>query len=216
LAQAIADELRGVDYRAVGTLQRNLDSVGRLSRSDFDGLLDAMVRAGLIEIEDAEFEKNGDVIRFRKVLLTAAGLDLRAGRPLNLLIADGIAEEFGGRATKSGRAQRTPAKNQIAAKPSAKSASAGAAAASGPAPLTVGQEALAARLKAWRAAEAKKLGVPAFVVLHDRTLTALAAAQPKNPRELLEINGVGPAKADKFGAAILRLCSADALLATEP
>ena len=78
LAQAIADELRAVDYKAAGTLQRNLDPVGRMSRSEFDGLLDAMVRAGLIEIEEAEFEKDGEVIRYRKVRLTEAGLEMRA------------------------------------------------------------------------------------------------------------------------------------------
>jgi hypothetical protein len=32
----------------------------------FDGLLDAMVRAGLIEIEEAEYEKDGEVRRFAK------------------------------------------------------------------------------------------------------------------------------------------------------
>jgi len=216
LAQAIADELRGVDYKAAGTLQRNLEPVGHLSRNDFEGLLEAMVRAGLIEIQEAEYEKDGEVKRFRKVLLTAAGLELRTGTPLNLLIGDGIAEEFGVRTTESGRARKAPAKNHRSAKPSAKSSSTGAAGASTPPPLTAGQEALAARLKAWRTAEAKKLGVPAFVVLHDRTLTALAAAQPKNPRELVEIDGMGPVKADKFGEAILGLCSGAALLATEP
>jgi superfamily II DNA helicase RecQ len=215
LAQAIADELRGVSGKATGTLQRNLEPVGHLNRNDFEGLLDAMVRAGLIEIEDAEFEKNGEVIRFRKVLLTAAGLELRAGTPLNLLIGDGIPEEFGGRTTASGRAKKAPAKSHGSAKPSAKTSSAGAAGASAPTPLTAAQEALAARLKAWRTAEAKKLGVPAFVVLHDRTLTALAAASPKNTRELLEVDGMGPAKTDKFGEAILGLCSGAALLAAE-
>ena len=38
-----------------------------------------MVRAGLIEIEDAEYEKDGEVRRFRKVRLTEAGLEVRAG-----------------------------------------------------------------------------------------------------------------------------------------
>ena len=75
--QAIVDELRAVDYKATGTLQRNLDWRDRMSRNEFDGLLDAMVRAGLIEIEEAEFEKDGEVIRFRKVRLTEAGLEVR-------------------------------------------------------------------------------------------------------------------------------------------
>jgi hypothetical protein len=61
LVQAIVDELRTVDYKATGTLQRNLDPAGRMSRNEFDALLDAMVRAGLIEIEEAEFEKDGEV-----------------------------------------------------------------------------------------------------------------------------------------------------------
>jgi superfamily II DNA helicase RecQ len=60
MVQAIADELRAVDYKATGTLQRNLDPAGRMSRNEFDGLLDAMVRAGLIEIEEAEYEKDGE------------------------------------------------------------------------------------------------------------------------------------------------------------
>jgi superfamily II DNA helicase RecQ len=76
--------------------------------------------------------------------------------------------------------------------------------------LTTEQETLAARLKEWRAAEAKKLGVPAYVVMHDRALTAIAAVRPANPRQLLDIDGMGPAKVEKFGAAILSLCGAGA------
>jgi len=30
--------------------------------------------------------------------------------------------------------------------------------------------------------------------------------RPKNPKQLLEIDGMGPAKVEKFGAAILGLC----------
>ena len=94
LMQAIADELRTVDYKAAGALQRNLDHAGKMSRNEFDCLLDAMTRAGLIEIEEAEFEKNGEVIRFRKVRLTGAGMELRASSPVELLISDGVVEEF--------------------------------------------------------------------------------------------------------------------------
>ena len=75
-----------------------------------------------------------------------------------------------------------------------------------PVKLTAEKEALAARLREWRAGQAKRLGVPAYVVLHDRTLTALAQARPKNLRQLLEVNGMEPAKAERFGKAILELC----------
>jgi hypothetical protein len=53
-----------------------------------------MTRAGLIDIEEAEFEKNGEVIRFRKVRLTQAELELRASSPVELLISDGVVDEF--------------------------------------------------------------------------------------------------------------------------
>ena len=151
-----------------------------------------MVRAGLIEIEEAEFEKDGEVIRFRKLRLTEDGLAVRPITPLALLISDGIVDVFAGRGAAPARG----------AKPKAASAKKAGA---GPVELSAERETLAARLREWRAAEAKRLKVPAFVVLHDRTLAALAAARPGNLRELLEIDGVGPAKVERFGDAILEL-----------
>jgi superfamily II DNA helicase RecQ len=195
MMQGIVDELRAVDYKAAGTLQRSLDLVGRISRSEFDGLLDAMTRAGLIEIEEAEFEKDGERIRFRKVRLTEAGLEVRPSTPLALLISDGIVAEFGGGFEAPARGKKKAAAGSPKRKVEA-----------GPAPLPADGEALAARLREWRAAEAKRLRVPAYVVMHDRTLNALALARPANPRQLLEIDGMGPAKVEKFGEAILGLC----------
>lgn len=195
MVQAIADELRAVEYKAAGTLQRGVDPAGRLDRSGFDGLLDAMVRAGLIEIEDAEYEKDGEVRRFRKMRLTAAGLELRPATLVNLLLADGVVKEFGwpaksSRAPKKAAAAKTGPKENAAA----------------PVRLSAGAEALAARLREWRAGEAKRLGIPPYMVLHDRTVAALAQTRPENPNQLLQIDGIGQAKVEKFGAAILELC----------
>jgi RecQ family ATP-dependent DNA helicase len=200
LAQRIVDELRSVDYKAAGTLQRDLELVGRISREEYDGLLDAMVRAGLIEIENAEYEKDGEVRRYRKVRLTAVGLEMRPATSVELLIADGMVEGFGGRSDAQVRVRK--AKTPLKAG-NTKSAEAAAT------ELTAAGAALAARLREWRAAEAKRLGVPAYVVLHDRTLTAVARRRPENPRELLAIDGMGPAKVEKFGGAILGLCGAE-------
>ena len=91
MVQKVIEELRQVDSKATGTLQRSLAVA---SRDEFDGLLDAMKRVELIGIEEAEFEKEGEVIRFRKVRLTDAGLAIRPMTPLALLISDGIVEEF--------------------------------------------------------------------------------------------------------------------------
>jgi RecQ family ATP-dependent DNA helicase len=201
MALGIVDELRLVDYKATGTLQRSLDPLGRISRDEFDGLLDAMVRAGLIAIEEAEYDKDGEVRRFRKVRLTQAGLALRAGTDAELLISDGLVEEFGDRGDVPKRVKKSVTVAEL------RSASKKAAGIE-PAKLSAQGEALAARLKEWRTAEAKKLQVPAFCVLHDRTLTAVAMARPGNPRQLLAIDGIGQAKVEKFGAAILGLCGA--------
>ncbi len=78
------------------------------------------------------------------------------------------------------------------------------------APASAGSEVLAAVLREWRTAEAKRLHVPAFVVLHDRTLRAVALARPASVAQLLAIDGIGPAKAERFGVAILKLCAASA------
>jgi RecQ family ATP-dependent DNA helicase len=216
-ALAIADELRQVDYKAIGTLQRNLDLMGRISRKEFDALLDAMVRAGLIEIEEAEFEKDGEVIGYRKVRLTVAGLELRATTPVELLISDGIVEEFGGHAPAGAKKKKV-----TAGKTAAKVAVSAASARSGPAGtvgtkpavaatvnLSAQGEALATLIREWRTAEAKRLGVPPFLVLHDRTVIALAQARPANPNQLLAVDGIGPAKVERFGKAILGLCAAE-------
>jgi RecQ family ATP-dependent DNA helicase len=201
MVQEIVEELRPVDYKAAGTLQRTVDAAGKLSRNDFDELLHAMLRAGLIEIEEAEFEKDGEIRRFRKVRLTEAGLRVRSTTPLALLISDGVVEEFDStqRVSKS-------AGQRVSGGASAGGRKNRSEQAAAPARLTAEGEALAGRLREWRAAEARRLGVPAYLVLHDRTLTALAHARPENPKQLLEIDGIGPTKVERFGDAILGLC----------
>jgi len=198
MAQGIADELRGVDYKATGTLQRSLDPAGRLSRNAFDSLLGAMVQAGAIEIEEAEYEKDGEVRRFRKVRLTEAGVEARSMIAVELLISDGIVEEFSGRATAGARKCKAAAAKSGRAKTAEPVET----------PLTAEDEELASQLKEWRAAEAKRLGLPAYMVLNDRTVKALAQARPKNPNQLLAVDGIGPAKVDRFGEDLLRLCGA--------
>jgi ATP-dependent DNA helicase RecQ len=214
--QEIVDDLRGVEYKATGTLQRSLDPLGRMSRKEFDCLLDAMVRAGLIVIEEAQFEKDGEVKRYRKVRLTAEGLNLRSSTSVELLMSDGIVEEFAGRSSNRPRKMKSSA-----AKTAAKSGTvrlgttqSGSAASSGmkskeEAKLSAQDEALATRIRAWRSAEAKRLRIPAYLLLNDRTLSALAQARPENPNQLLAVDGIGPAKVEKFGEILLELCAAE-------
>ena len=59
------------------------------------------------------------------------------------------------------------------------------------------------RLRAWRAAEAKLQGVPAYVIFHDATLREIATGAPSTLAELGTMSGVGENKLAKYGEAIL-------------
>ena len=58
-------------------------------------------------------------------------------------------------------------------------------------------------LRAWRAAEAKAQHVPPYVIFHDRSLAEIAAARPASHAALARVNGVGEAKLEHYGAALL-------------
>ena len=64
---------------------------------------------------------------------------------------------------------------------------------------------LLAALKAWRRDVSNELNVPPYVVFADKVLISIAAKKPTNEFDLLEISGIGPAKAAKFGEAVLDL-----------
>jgi ATP-dependent DNA helicase RecQ len=60
-----------------------------------------------------------------------------------------------------------------------------------------------AALKTWRRDFARKQRVAPYVILHDRTLTELLLRRPVTVQDLLEVPGIGPQKARKYGEEIL-------------
>ncbi len=64
-------------------------------------------------------------------------------------------------------------------------------------------EALFERLREWRKARADEDEVPAFVVFTDATLQLIAEQRPTSAAALLRISGVGPAKLERYGDALL-------------
>jgi ATP-dependent DNA helicase RecQ len=76
----------------------------------------------------------------------------------------------------------------------------------GPAEIPEGFDAdLYTRLTDWRRAVAQANGRPPYTVFHDRTLKQLAARQPADEAELATISGIGPAKLEVYGPALLAL-----------
>jgi DNA topoisomerase III len=67
--------------------------------------------------------------------------------------------------------------------------------------------ALVATLRAWRLHESKQKRVPAFRVLTNRALVAIADARPGSAPALKAVKGVGPKLLKKYGAALVALCT---------
>jgi ATP-dependent DNA helicase RecQ len=61
------------------------------------------------------------------------------------------------------------------------------------------------RLKAWRLEQARSQSVPPYVVFHDATLSAIAAAQPRDLGGLSAIPGIGARKLERYGPSLLEL-----------
>jgi len=70
-------------------------------------------------------------------------------------------------------------------------------------PLDAAAEIRFEALRKVRSRLANDAGLPAFCVLHDKTLRELARTAPTNTVALLQVSGIGSNKAAKFGAALL-------------
>ena len=215
---ALVGALRHARGQSVGRLHKLLFPTEAISRDHFENLVGAMASAGLVRVEEASFEKAGQIIPYRKVTLTQAGYELNERTPLELLLATNREDE---RPAK--RKRRKPARNlqpppaerspwDLAASP-AKSTAPGKhrepAPSKEPVPdtLTPEQVALEKKIRAWRQAEAKKLGLPPFFVFSNQTLRAIVQVRPANLEDLLGVDGIGPAKAEKYGQSILQMCA---------
>lgn len=65
--------------------------------------------------------------------------------------------------------------------------------------------ALVELLRDWRARTAAERGVPAFVVLTDATLDALAERRPADATALLDVPGIGTAKLELYGEQLMAM-----------
>lgn len=64
---------------------------------------------------------------------------------------------------------------------------------------------LVAALKSWRLEKAHELNVSAFYIFSNKVLDNIASYLPHTQEELLEVPGIGPAKAEGYGASILKI-----------
>jgi DNA topoisomerase-3 len=195
----ILETLRKTGSMATGRLHALVFGDGSLDRRGFEELLGAMARSGLVEVADASFEKDGRRIDFRKArALPPVGA---GGGATPVLIPVEIEVERPPRRRKKKAPPalvETPPRKPAKGRPSAPVSAAQA-------PPSDRQVTIERALRAWRLAEAKRRGVPAFRILTDRALEAIAAEEPQTTRELMEIPGVGLTIVEKYGARIFEI-----------
>ncbi len=167
---------------------------GAPERRDFENLLGALSRAGLVDVVDDSFEKDGQTIRFRRARLTVEGRRAADGRSgaIHTIRLDDRPEGAAAKGTRgrSGRKRSGSAGGSRFAK-TAEDAG-----------CPIDQD-LEDRLRAWRLAESRRRNVPAFVIFSDKTLRALAAHRPMDEDQLLDVHGIGSQKAKDLGPQIL-------------
>ncbi|MER6105341.1 DNA helicase RecQ [Streptomyces sp. NPDC001832] len=73
-------------------------------------------------------------------------------------------------------------------------------------------------LRAWRGAQAKEQGVPAYVIFHDATLREIATVRPDSVSALAGISGLGEKKLATYGEGVLEVLASfqDAAAGPEP
>jgi DNA topoisomerase-3 len=179
-AAKILAALRTGGSRAAGRLHSELFADGLVTRDQFEAVLGALARAGLVRLVDSSFEKDGRTIPFIKVHVTPEGR---------------IGEEAALGDLRMKQEIETSPRKKPKAKPAARKKK----------PTATGQADLEKALREWRLTEAKRITVPAFRILTDRALKALAESRPETAQELLAIPGIGLKTVEKYGARLFRI-----------
>jgi len=186
LAARTLDQLERWDGVSIGTLSNELFPTGRVERHVLERVLDSLERVGALSLTEDEFEKDGKVIRFRRVHLRPT--DRGAWTGDRLLVEDDGRSKTTERATKARKrdAAKQPRKKRTALS-------------------TLPDAAIETRLRHWRLLVSQATAVPAFLILKDETLRAIASKKPLSLADLMQVKGAGLRLLQKHGVAILKV-----------
>ncbi len=194
--QRILQHVGQIGSVATGTLYRMLHADGQVDRDSFESWIDALARAGHVRVREDSFEKEGRTIRYRRVM--------SVGEPDESpdIGAVVVEQTFGAASGDRRKARKTqPRGNTGGTAPAARIPNK---------PASAADSRLVERLRQWRLARSKAKRIPAFRILTDQTMYAIAAARPTSADELRAIHGVGDKIVEKFGKQILALVRAEA------
>jgi len=205
VAARVREALGGGQRKTTGRLYAELLPGNEMTRDRFEEILGAMARAGLAQLSEEVFEKDGRQIPYRKVRLTKAGESTdEAAMELTLRVATYSPEskrKKKPKAKKQARSARRTEKTRRVETPADADAALEVEAPRVPPAIAAIEEAL----RAWRLQEARRLGIPAFRIFSDQTLRAIAQRRPQTAAELLAIPGIGMNSVEKYGRQIYRV-----------
>jgi superfamily II DNA helicase RecQ len=189
--------MRSIRTRSTGKLYTELYPGNEISRDNFEEILGAMARAGLLCFADAIFEKEGKQIPYRTVSLTPAGHATNETTPVLFVMKE--APRPASKRKPAKKAGKSKGSRAVAAHPKSATKER-AASVSGS-----DQHRIEQALRAWRLSEAKRRRVPAFRIFGDRALLSIATTAPRNEAQLLAVQGIGAGIVKKYGTQIFRL-----------
>jgi ATP-dependent DNA helicase RecQ len=203
--------LAALESRSTSTGKLFTDLKLTKDRNDFDTLLDALARAGLITLTNDTFRNpEGKDITYKKASITHEG-HLSGDQAADDATLDTVYIR-GSLAADPSKKKSNP---KSPGGPSVK-ASSSRVGNENSQPLPDAAEALFNHLRSWRTETARPTKTPAFLILSDAVLRAIAHRAPQNLSTLNTISGIGPSKVDKYGAALIALCRGTSTSVTPP
>jgi ATP-dependent DNA helicase RecQ len=187
-AAHVVDVLLGGDtarIRELGHQQLSVYGIGKeLDRGQWRSLFRQLTAQGYLVSDEASHGglRLGESDRVKPLLRGETGLALRLAPPAKERRRGGAAGGSG-----SGSGSGSVGGSGLGALPENVDAS------------------LLAALKAWRLQQARDQAVPPYVVFHDRTLLEIAARLPADLEALSQVSGVGAAKLERYGQAVLQV-----------
>ena len=194
IMQATLDSLAKLNNQSVGTLHRNEGAA--LERHDFETLISALLRSGMVSSRTDVFEKDGKSIPFHRLTLTRLGEKANASTLAAIQVPTKVATPKREPRSRAKPKPRVKPKPRAKLKPRSKKNAA---------PATPRISRIDEALRAWRKDEATKRRVPAFRIMTDKMLLGVAASRPENETALLAVHGVGPSLVAKYGGKILQI-----------
>jgi DNA topoisomerase III len=186
----ILGTLRGSSQRPKAGLYRQ-EFEETMDRNTFEQNVDALRRAGLIQVIQDSFEKEGKTIEFQRLSLTDEGLGVSHS-------AKELAQKV--------RLPATPEKRTRKKRVTSKKGKASPGRSTKQKSTLPASPKLVTELKEWRLRLARTRKIPAFRILTDKVVNEIAAAKPATQDALLEVPGIGPAILKKYGKQILAIC----------